>query len=120
MLRAAPDDLALVQLEVSGFGVSHDKLGAALCESWGLNTWALSSVRHHVDAQATHELPAPPAKRTICALSVLAHTLETEPETLDAVVLHIAPQAELDATLVMRALRQVQEQMQAALANGRT
>jgi HD-like signal output (HDOD) protein len=119
MLRAAPDDLALVQLETAGFGVSHDKLGAALCESWGLNAAALSSVRFHVDAQATRELPAPPAKRAICALSVLAHTLETQPEALDEVALHIAPQADLDGILVLRALRQVQEQLQAAQANGR-
>lgn len=119
MLRAAPDDPALVQLEVAGFGVSHDKLGAALCESWGLNAFALSSVRYHVDAQATHELPAPPAKRTICALSVLAHTLETQPDSLDEVALRIAPQADLDPTLVLRALRQVHDQLQAAQANGR-
>ena len=119
MLRAAPDDVGLVQLEVTGFGVSHDKLGAALCESWGLNAAALSSVRFHVDAQATRELPAPPAKRTICALSVLVHTLETQPEALDEVALHMAPQADLDATMVLRALRQVQERLQAAQANGR-
>lgn len=114
MLRAAPDDVSLVQLEQAGFGVSHDKLGAALCESWGLNAAALSSVRFHVNAQATHKLPVPPAKRTICALSVLAHTLETHPEAMNEVVLHVAPQADLDSTLVLRALRQVQEQMAAA------
>src|SRR5688572_3445296 len=52
MLRAAPTDLELVQLERTGFGVSHDALGAALCESWGLGQAAVSSVRHHVAVQA--------------------------------------------------------------------
>jgi HD-like signal output (HDOD) protein len=119
MLRAAPDDSTLVQLEHAGFGVSHDKLGAALCESWGLGAAAVSSVRCHVQAQATRELPPLPARRTICALSVLAHTLETDSDALDEVALAVAPQADLDATLVLRALRQVQEQLQNALDHGR-
>ena len=119
MLRAAPGDLELVLLEQAGFGVSHDKLGAALCESWGLGAAAVASVRHHVQAQASHQLSDLPARRAVCALSVLAHTLETAPETLDEVALTVAPQADLDATLVLRALRLVQEQQQAAAANGR-
>jgi len=36
MLRAATSDVELAELEHAGFGVSHDALGAALCESWGL------------------------------------------------------------------------------------
>ena len=54
MLRAAAaaDDMALVEMERVGFGVSHDALGAALCESWGLATPAAHSVRHHVQANA--------------------------------------------------------------------
>lgn len=119
MLRAAPTDTELVQLEHTGFGVSHDALGAALCESWGLGAAAVSSVRHHVLCQATHELQGPPARRAISALSVLAHTLETEPDTIDEVAQCVAPQAELEPTLVMRAVRQVREQQEAALANGR-
>jgi HD-like signal output (HDOD) protein len=119
MLRAAPTDTELVQLEHTGFGVSHDALGAALCESWGLGAAAVASVRHHVLVQATHELQGPPARRAISALSVLAHTLETEPETLDEVAQCVAPQAELEPTLVIRALRQVREQQEAAVANGR-
>ena len=63
---------------------------------------------------STHKLQARLGDQT-----VLAHTLETQPEALDDVALHIAPQAELDATLVLRALRQVREQLQAAQANGR-
>jgi HD-like signal output (HDOD) protein len=119
MLRAAPTDTELVQLEHVGFGVSHDALGAALCESWGLGAHAVASVRHHVLAQATHELQGLPARRSIQALSVLAHTLETEPESLDEVAQCVAPQADLDATLVVRALRQVREHQEAAAANHR-
>jgi HD-like signal output (HDOD) protein len=110
MLRAAPSDRELVQLEHTGFGVSHDALGAALCESWGLGAAAVASVRHHVMAQATHELPPLPAKRQLVALSVLAHTIETEPEQLDEVAHCVAPQADLEPLLVVRALRQLREQ----------
>ena len=119
MLRAAPDDPELVLLEHAGFGVSHDALGAALCESWGLGAAAVASVRHHVQAQASHVLLDLPARRAVCALSVLAHTLETAPERLDEVALLVAPQAELEPTLVLRALRQVREQQEDAAANGR-
>ena len=119
MLRAAPGDPELVLLERAGFGVSHDALGAALCESWGLGAAAVASVRHHVQMQATHQLGDHPGKGSIGMLSVLAHTLEVAPDTLDEVAQLVAPQSDLDATLVLRAIRQVQEQQQAAAANGR-
>lgn len=119
MLRAAATDTELVQLEHTGFGVSHDALGAALCESWGLGAAAVSSVRQHVLAQAAHELQGPPGRRAIAALSVLAHTLETEPDTLDEVAQCVAPQAELEPELVVRALRQLRERQEEAVANGR-
>lgn len=119
MLRAAPADTELVLLERAGFGVSHDALGAALCESWGLGASAVSSVRHHVLAQANLELPPPPAKRSICALSVLAHAEETEPEGMENAVVLVAPQADLEPDLVLRVVRQMREQRQAATDNGR-
>jgi HD-like signal output (HDOD) protein len=119
MLRAAPDDTSLVELERSGFGVSHDALGAALCESWGLGPAAVASVRHHVAAQATHELPPLPIKRGICALSVLAHLVEIQADDADAVAQAIAAQAELDGDLVLRALRRELEQRAEAAAHGR-
>jgi HD-like signal output (HDOD) protein len=119
MLRAAVNDSELATLEHAGFGVSHDALGAALCESWGLGPAAVASVRHHVGAQATLRLPEALLRRPICALSVLAQTLDCAPERLDEVVLAVAEQADLDATLVLRALRQVEEQLAAASANGR-
>ncbi len=122
MLRAATTDSELVTLEHAGFGVSHDALGAALCESWGLGPAAVASVRHHVSAQATLRLPEALARRPICALSVLAHALESPartPDELDTLVLEVAAQADLDATLVLRALRQVEEQLSVAVENGR-
>ncbi len=113
MLRAAPSDVALAELEHAGFGVSHDALGAALCESWGLAPAAVASVRHHVVAQATFEMPAALSKRSICVVSVIAHVLMNQPEALDSVVEHIAPQADLDVTLALRGARRVQEQLEA-------
>ena len=111
MLRAAPDDAALVELERTGFGVSHDALGAALCESWGLGPAAVASVRHHVQAQATRELPslpalaAAPGRRGISALSVLAHLVETDADDAEAAAAAVAQQAELDTAAVLAALR---------------
>jgi HD-like signal output (HDOD) protein len=119
MLRAAGSDAELLTLEHAGFGVSHDALGAALCESWGLGAAAVASVRHHEEAQATHELPSQPARRAVCALSVLAHALTHAPQSLDAVVLAVAPAADLDVTLVLRAARQVQDQLDSATAHHR-
>jgi HD-like signal output (HDOD) protein len=119
MLRAAGSDTELVSLEHAGFGVSHDALGAALCESWGLGAAAVASVRHHVEAQATRVLPQAITRRPICALSVLAHAMGSAPEELDEIVATIAPQADLDATLVLRAARLTQEQLDSAAANGR-
>lgn len=120
MLRAAgADDAELLQLEHAGFGVSHDALGAALCESWGLGPSAVASVRHHVVAQGTLQLPDAPAKRPICALSVLAQVLLNEPERLDDVAAVVAPQADLDLTLVLRAARRSAEQIEANAGHGR-
>jgi HD-like signal output (HDOD) protein len=116
MLRAAVNDSELASLEHAGFGVSHDALGAALCESWGLGAAAVASVRHHVAAQATLQLPEAVARRPVCALSVLAHALDTAPTTLDTVVAAIAPQADLDPTLMLRALQRVDAQLSDALA----
>ena len=119
MLRAAQNDTELATLEYAGFGVSHDALGAALCESWGLGAAAVASVRHHVLAQATHSLPEHESRRSICALSVLAHALMHSPETLDAAAQAVAPAADLDLMLVLRAARQTQEQLEEAAAQGR-
>ena len=50
---------------------------------------------------------------------MLAHTLMTAPEQIEEAVEAIAPQADLELTLVQRAARQALEQLQAAADNGR-
>lgn len=121
MLRAAKSDVELAQLEHAGFGVSHDALGAALCESWGLAAAAVASVRHHVATQADLHLPPAVAngRRPLLALSATVHALLTAPETLDEAVASLAPQADLDATLLLRGVRQIKEQLDEAAAHGR-
>jgi HD-like signal output (HDOD) protein len=116
MLRAASGDAELVSLEHAGFGVSHDALGAALCESWGLGASAVVSVRQHVVALQTLTLPEAAARRSICALSVLANTVMTAPQRLDDVAGLVAPQADLEAVQVLRAIRKVDEKIEQALA----
>ena len=118
LLRAAESDEELLMLEHEEFGVSHDALGAALCESWGLAPPAVASVRYHVIVQSTLELPMHVQRRSICALSALVHALMTDPSRLDEVAARIAPQADMDPTLVMRGARRVQEQIESAVARG--
>lgn len=113
MLRAAPDDTALVELERVGFGVSHDALGAALCESWGLSAVAVASVRHHVAVQAGGELPVASDKRALVALSAIAQAMMQQPDDLDAVIDRLAGPAALDADRVRRTLQRLQDQLEA-------
>jgi HD-like signal output (HDOD) protein len=118
ILAAAADDEELLMLEHTEFGVSHDALGAALCESWGLAPSAVASVRYHVIVNVTKALPMQLQRRSICALSALAHALMNDPDTLDDIAAQIAPQADLDVTLTLRGARRVQEQIEAAVARG--
>ena len=120
LLAQAADDEELLMLEHAEFGVSHDALGAALCESWGLAAPAVASVRFHVIVNSTRELPMQLPRRSICALSALAHALMTDPESLDAVAAAVAPQAGLDPILVLRGARKVQAQIEAAVAREAT
>lgn len=119
MLLEAADDEELLLLENAEFGVSHDALGAALCESWGLSPAAVASVRYHVIVNATRELPMQLPRRGICALSALAHALMTDPATLDEVAYAVAPQAGLEPVLVLRGARRVQDQIEEAVARDR-
>ena len=119
LLAQAADDEELLMLENAEFGISHDALGASLCESWGLADAAVASVRFHVIVNVTRELPMHLARRGICALSALANALMTDPDTLDDVARAVAPQANLDPTLVLRGARRVQEQIEAAVARDR-
>ncbi len=118
LLRAAETDEELLMLEHEEFGVSHDALGAALCESWGLAPAAVASVRYHVIVQSTLELPMHVQRRSICALSALVQALMTDPARLEEVAARIAPQADMDPTLVLRGARRVQEQIESAVARG--
>jgi HD-like signal output (HDOD) protein len=119
MLRATIDDGELVTLEHAGFGVSHDALGAALCESWGLGPAAVASVRFHVQAQRTLALPEQPARRPICALSVLAKVIMGAPDLLDEVTEALTAQTGLDLTLMRRAARLAHEPLASAVTHGR-
>jgi HD-like signal output (HDOD) protein len=119
MLRATQNDTDLLTLEHAGFGVSHDALGAALCESWGLGPAAVASVRHHVLAHSTLALPELAARRPICALSVLAWAIMAAPDRLDEATEALAAQTDLDLTLMQRAARLTQEQRASASAHGR-
>ena len=119
MLRAAPSEIDLCQLERAGFGVSHDALGAALCESWGLGAAAVGCVRQHVIAQGLNELNVPAPKRAVLALSVIAASMLARPQALDDVVQVIGPQADLDVALLLRTVRRLAEQTAVAQANGR-
>jgi HD-like signal output (HDOD) protein len=118
LLALAEDDTELLELEHQTYGVSHDSLGAALCETWGLAPAAVHSVRYHVIVNATRQLPTHEDKRSVCAISALAYALMTDPESLDEVAEAVAPQAGLDATLVLRGARKVQAQIEAAVARG--
>ena len=119
MLRAAATDTDLCQIEHTGFGVSHDALGAALCDSWGLGQAAVGCVRHHVQAQATQVIEGPLPRQHVLALSVGVRAMMSQPEALDEVVGKAAPQAELDTTLMLRAARRLAEQLAEAAEHGR-
>jgi HD-like signal output (HDOD) protein len=119
MLRAAQNDLDLVQLETAGFGVSHDALGAALCDSWGLAPEAVASVREHVLAQAGGALPDGEGKRAISALSVVAHGLMTDAERFEEETARVAGEAGLDGKALLRISRQVHDQLDDAARHGR-
>jgi HD-like signal output (HDOD) protein len=115
MLAEAKSDEELLMLEHSNFGVGHDTLGAALCETWGLAPPAVDSVRFHVIVNSTLELPMHVPRRAICAISALAHALMTDPDRLTDVARKVAPQAELDPVAAERGARKVQEQIEMAV-----
>jgi len=115
LLAEAKTDEELLMLEHARFGVGHDTLGAALCESWGVAPQAVDSVRYHVIVNSTLELPMNIQRRALCAISALACALMTDPDTLDEVARKVAPQADLDPLLAQRGARKVQEQIETAV-----
>jgi HD-like signal output (HDOD) protein len=115
LMNDCATDAELVEAERRTFGISHDELGARLCESWGLSAAAVASVRHHVAIHETHRLPRV-SHRYVCVLSALANALMHEPETLEDVAMALAPQAMLDQTSLLRGVRRVKEKIDEALA----
>jgi HD-like signal output (HDOD) protein len=113
----ADDELLL--LEHAEFGVSHEALGSALCESWGLAPMAVESVRHHVVVNSTGELPhaVPIPRRAISVLSALANVMMTDDEApMEGLVSKLALQADLDALALLRGVQKVQAQLEQAMA----
>jgi hypothetical protein len=97
LLREREERRELLLLEHAKFGVSHDTLGAALCEAGGWRAPAVDSVRYHVIVNSTLELPMHVPRRAICAISALAHALMTDPDHARLTSTRkVAPQAELE------------------------
>ncbi len=116
LLKTAKDDEELLLLEQQEFGVGHDALGAALCETWGLAAAAVNCVRYHVIVNATRQLPQQIAGRDICLLSALANALMTDPDTLEEVARVVAPQAQLDPEFVARGALGVKAHIEGMMA----
>jgi HD-like signal output (HDOD) protein len=112
MMRATASDADLLLLEHTGFGVSHDALGAALCESWGLSAQAVVSVRHHVGAQIELVFPEGVQRREILGLSVIAAALMQGLDTLDERVIQVSAAAGLDPDLSLRVTRMLESEVQ--------
>jgi len=119
MLRAATSNSELRELERIGFGVCHDVLGAALCDSWGLGAAAVACVRHHIEAQAGQAIEGPTPRRQLLVLSVLALGMMQQPDQLDALAEALAPVAELDGAAVLRAVRKLQATLAQNAEHGR-
>jgi HD-like signal output (HDOD) protein len=101
---AKGNDHALVALEQDAFGVSHDTLGAALCETWGLAPSAVYSVRHHIEVHATWILPQRAELRGVVALSALAHGLMNQAEPPKAMIEGLSAALGLEVEQVLAAL----------------
>jgi HD-like signal output (HDOD) protein len=116
LLRLARDDEELLLLEQQEFGVGHDTLGAALCETWGLAPAAVNCVRYHVVVNAKQQLPVSGTGQDICVVSAMADALMTDPDTLEAVTNALAAQAGLDAALLLRGALAVKEHIETVMA----
>ncbi|MBL0086702.1 MAG: HDOD domain-containing protein [Ideonella sp.] len=119
MLRAAASDVELREIERMGFGVCHDVLGAALCDSWGLSAVAVACVRQHIEAQTQQRIEGPAPRRQVLALSVLAHAMMRHPDQLDALAEALAPRADLDGAAVLRVARRLQATLAQNAEHGR-
>ncbi|MBL8331496.1 MAG: HDOD domain-containing protein [Rubrivivax sp.] len=119
MLRAASSDSELLDLEHAGFGVSHDALGAALCQSWGLHPDAVASVRHHVAVQTAQAFPEGVDRRPVTALSAIAAALMGGSPPLEACVEALAAPARMDPAQVLQAAQRIAAELrEVGLAEG--
>jgi len=114
MMVSCSDDAHLVRKEQDLYGVGHDALAGALCESWGLATSAAYSVRRHVELQNSLLLPLPVDLRALCALSALIHRLEVQPDSLPQATVVMAEQLHWDAPALLAAL-QTEQALQRAM-----
>ena len=64
-----------------------------------------------MQVQAGGPIPPHLPRRAVCGLSAVAHALMQAPETLDAVIQRVAPDAALDPTLLTRAARRTLAQL---------
>jgi HD-like signal output (HDOD) protein len=109
MAKADGDDRTLIASEQEAYGVSHDTLGAALCETWGLSPAAVYCVRHHVDVQSSFTLPrAPRGHRFVCALSALAQFVIEPARSADLVVGKLAEQLDMNPQEITSAIHLAQ------------
>jgi HD-like signal output (HDOD) protein len=115
MMKKAKDDIELVALEQAEFGISHDQLGAKLCESWGLDAGAVACVRGHVETLVSKRLPTSSPRRAISVISALVHTMGTAPDQLEAMAQALAPQAMLDQALLLKGARRVKQKVDDAI-----
>lgn len=110
MLRAARGDAELAELERAGFGVSHDLLGAALTDTWGLAPTAVAAVRTQLALAGGAPLAVELPQARVQALALLAHALMTAGD-VPATVERVAGPAAFDAAQVLGAVESVQRQL---------
>ncbi len=109
MAAAGGDDHALIASEQEAYGVSHDTLGAALCETWSLSPAAVYCVRHHVDVQSSFVLPtAPLGHRLVCALSALAQFVIEPHRSAELATAKLAEQLDMKPQEIMSAIHTAQ------------
>ena len=114
ILQASPSDDLLVLQEMQTFGVSHDALGAALCETWTLAPAAITSVRYHVVVQSGGTWPDKPDARPLCALSAVAHYLLRAPEAVETAVRASATLGGLDEERLLEVAQDAHAVLRAA------
>ncbi len=74
--------------------------------------------RHHIAVQSTGKVPPELARRSICIVSGVADAMINAPDRLEAAAGGLAVQGALEPALVLRAARQVMEQLDDALLQG--